>query len=286
MPLIGDHAPEFHAMTTQGKIDFPADYKGSWVVLFSHPADFTPVCTTEFIALSRMNETFESLNTKLIGLSIDSLHSHLGWIKSIEALNFNNEGKVKIPFPIIADISMNVARKYGMLQTVANTADSRDSDELAGTLITNLNKIGSDLSASSTTLHSFSQMTDSAQQLLDTTAEFLKATKEQASANADTLSGTQQSFSGIQETLDGATDGINAALTSTKSFYEQMSQTIDQAFQSQSQDASSVASTPLIFLETASMRSYSLTRESVTALHRLQMHTRSCLILPHRFLLN
>ena len=129
------------------------------------------------------------------------------------------------------------------LQTVANTADSRDSDELAGTLITNLNKIGSDLSASSTTLHSFSQMTDSAQQLLDTTAEFLKATKEQASANADTLSGTQQSFSGIQETLDGATDGINAALTSTKSFYEQMSQTIDQAFQSQSQDASSVAST-------------------------------------------
>ena len=86
-------------------------------------------------------------------------------------------------------------------------------------------------------------MTDSPQQLLDTTAEFLKATKEQASANADTLSGTQQSFSGIQETLDGATDGINTALTSTKSFYEQMSQTIDQAFQSQSQDASSVAST-------------------------------------------
>ena len=125
MPLIGDHAPEFHAMTTQGKIDFPADYKGSWVVLFSHPADFTPVCTTEFIALSRMNETFESLNTKLIGLSIDSLHSHLGWIKSIEALNLNNEGKVKIPFPIIADISMNVARKYGMLQTVANTQTVR-----------------------------------------------------------------------------------------------------------------------------------------------------------------
>lgn len=123
--LIGDHAPEFPAMTTQGKIDFPADYKGSWVVLFSHPADFTPVCTTEFIALSRMNETFESLNTKLIGLSIDSLHSHLGWIKSIEALNFNNEGKVKIPFPIIADISMNVARKYGMLQTVANTQTVR-----------------------------------------------------------------------------------------------------------------------------------------------------------------
>ena len=112
-------------MTTQGKIDFPADYKGSWVVLFSHPADFTPVCTTEFIALSKMNETFASLNTKLIGLSIDSLHSHLGWIKSIEELNFKNEGKVKVPFPIIADISMNVAKKYGMLQTVANTQTVR-----------------------------------------------------------------------------------------------------------------------------------------------------------------
>ena len=151
------------------------------------------------------------------------------------------------------------------LQTVANTADSRDSDELAGTLITNLNKIGSDLSASSTTLHSFSQMTDSAQQLLDTTAGFLKVTKEQASANADTLSGTQQSFSGIQETLDGATDGINTALTSTKSFYEQMSQTIDQAFQSQSQDASSVASTLDLLSDrvNAIVQSYQGIRDSI-----------------------
>ena len=151
------------------------------------------------------------------------------------------------------------------LQTVANTADSRDSDELAGTLITNLNKIGSDLSASSTTLHSFSQMTDSAQQLLDTTAGFLKVTKEQASANADTLSGTQQSFSGILETLDGATDGINTALTSTKSFYEQMSQTIDQAFQSQSQDASSVASTLDLLSDrvNAIVQSYQGIRDSI-----------------------
>ena len=129
------------------------------------------------------------------------------------------------------------------LQTVANTADSGDSEEIAGTLIANLNKIGSDMSASSATLHSFSQMTDSAQQLLDTSAAFLKATKAQASANTDTLSDTQQSFSGISETLDGATDGINAALTSTKSFYEQLSQTIDQAFQSQLQDAGAIADT-------------------------------------------
>ena len=118
MPLIGDHAPEFHAMTTQGKIDFPADYKGSWVVLFSHPADFTPVCTTEFIALSRMNETFESLNTKLIGLSIDSLHSHLGWIKSIEALNFNNEGKVKTVANTQTVRAVFIIDPEGMIRTI------------------------------------------------------------------------------------------------------------------------------------------------------------------------
>ena len=125
MPLIGDQAPEFRAMTTMGKIDFPQDYKGSWVVLFSHPADFTPVCTTEFITFARMADEFAELNTKLIGLSIDSLHSHLAWAKSIEDIDYKGGGKVKLPFPIIADISMNVAKKYGMLQTVANTQTVR-----------------------------------------------------------------------------------------------------------------------------------------------------------------
>ena len=120
-PLIGDPAPAFRAITTMGKVNFPEDYKGSWVILFSHPADFTPVCTTEFITFARMAEEFEAMNTKLIGLSIDSLHSHLAWSKSIENIDWKGEGKVKLPFPIIADISMNVAKKYGMLQTVANT---------------------------------------------------------------------------------------------------------------------------------------------------------------------
>ena len=125
MPLIGDRAPEFHAMTTKGKIDFPQDYSGSWVVLFSHPADFTPVCTTEFITFASMAEEFEEINTKLIGLSIDSLHSHLAWVKNIESIEWNGHKDMKIPFPVIADISMNVARKYGMLQTVANTQTVR-----------------------------------------------------------------------------------------------------------------------------------------------------------------
>ena len=125
MPMIGDPAPEFRAMTTMGKVNFPQDYKGSWVVLFSHPADFTPVCTTEFIGFSKMAEEFAALNTKLIGLSIDSLHSHLAWSRSIENIDLEGNGPVKVKFPIIADISMEVAKKYGMLQTVAKTQTIR-----------------------------------------------------------------------------------------------------------------------------------------------------------------
>ena len=125
MPMIGDPAPEFRAMTTMGKVNFPQDYKGSWVVLFSHPADFTPVCTTEFIGFSKMADEFAALNTKLIGLSIDSLHSHLAWARSIEGIDLDGNGPVKVKFPIIADISMEVAKKYGMLQTVAKTQTVR-----------------------------------------------------------------------------------------------------------------------------------------------------------------
>ncbi len=125
MPMIGDPAPEFRAMTTMGKIDFPADYAGSWVVLFSHPADFTPVCTTEFIGFARMADEFAALNTKLLGLSIASLPSHLAWARNIEQIDWKGQGKVKLPFPIIADISMSVAKQYGMIQTVAKTQTVR-----------------------------------------------------------------------------------------------------------------------------------------------------------------
>ena len=125
MPLIGDRAPAFRSMTTMGKCNFPEDYKGKWVVFFSHPADFTPVCTTEFIALARRAEEFRAINTELLGLSIDSLHSHLAWAESIEHIDLDGKGKVEIPFPIVADISMKVAKQYGMLQTVASTQTVR-----------------------------------------------------------------------------------------------------------------------------------------------------------------
>lgn len=125
MPVIGDKAPSFRAMTTKGKINFPEDYHGKWVVFFSHPADFTPVCTTEFMSFANIADKFEELNTELLGLSIDSLPSHLAWTKNIESIKWNGLENIKIPFPIVADISMNVAKSYGMIQTVANTQTVR-----------------------------------------------------------------------------------------------------------------------------------------------------------------
>jgi peroxiredoxin (alkyl hydroperoxide reductase subunit C) len=124
LPLIGDEAPEFEAMTTNGPVKFPADYKGKWVILFSHPADFTPVCTTEFIAFATMEEEFKKLNTELIGLSIDGLFSHIAWVKEIkDNIEYKGHKGVEVKFPIIEDISMNVAKKYGMLQP--NASDTK-----------------------------------------------------------------------------------------------------------------------------------------------------------------
>lgn len=121
IPLIGDDAPCFRAQTTQGTINFPRDYKGKWVILFSHPADFTPVCTTEFITFQRMICDFEDLNTKVIGLSIDNLNDHIKWLKDIESFSYQGIQNQKITFPLIADPYMKVAKKYGMIQPHAST---------------------------------------------------------------------------------------------------------------------------------------------------------------------
>lgn len=117
MPRIGDLAPEFTAVTTQGEINYPSDYKGSWSILFSHPADFTPVCTSEFITFASLEEKFTKANCKLIGLSVDGLYSHIAWLRTIqEKIEFNGMKNVAVNFPLIEDISMNVAKKYGMIQ--------------------------------------------------------------------------------------------------------------------------------------------------------------------------
>ncbi len=108
-PQLNARAPEFNAVTTSGprKLD---DYKGKWLILFSHPADFTPVCTTEFIGFAKHFDKFQSMNCELLGLSIDSLFSHLAWMRNIQ-----EKFGVTIPFPIIEDIKMDVARAYGMI---------------------------------------------------------------------------------------------------------------------------------------------------------------------------
>ncbi len=111
MPRIGDQAPDFTAMTTNGMIKFSEFNKGSWVILFSHPADFTPVCTTEMSGFALEEENFKKMNTKLMGLSIDSIHSHVAWVNNVK----KNMG-ILMKFPIIADIDMKVSKLYGMLQ--------------------------------------------------------------------------------------------------------------------------------------------------------------------------
>ncbi|MGS0528153.1 redoxin domain-containing protein [Zobellia nedashkovskayae] len=122
MPRIGDAAPEFKAVTTQGDINFRADYKGSWVILFSHPADFTPVCTSEFMTFASMEDKFNEANCKLVGLSIDGLYSHIAWLRTIkEKIEYKGMKNIEVTFPLIEDISMNVAKKYGMIQPNEDT---------------------------------------------------------------------------------------------------------------------------------------------------------------------
>ena len=122
MPRIGDAAPEFVAVTTQGEINFPKDYSGSWVILFSHPADFTPVCTSEFMTFANLEEDFEKANCKLVGLSVDGLYSHIAWLRTIrEKIEYKGMKDIEVNFPLIEDISMNVAKKYGMIQPGEDT---------------------------------------------------------------------------------------------------------------------------------------------------------------------
>ncbi|HCE56683.1 MAG TPA: peroxiredoxin [Prolixibacteraceae bacterium] len=116
MPRIGDKAPEFKAVTTQGDINFPADYKGSWVILFSHPADFTPVCTSEFMTFATLEKQFNEANCKLVGLSVDGLYSHIAWLRTIKGkIEYKGMKDVEVTFPLIEDITMEVAKKYGMM---------------------------------------------------------------------------------------------------------------------------------------------------------------------------
>lgn len=125
LPLIGEKAPAFKAETTQGPISFPDDFKGKWVVFFSHPADFTPVCTTEFMTFAVKQAEFEKLNCKLLGLSIDSNYSHIAWLRTIhEKIEYKGMKHVEVKFPVISDLTMEVAKAYGMLQPGASNTQA------------------------------------------------------------------------------------------------------------------------------------------------------------------
>ena len=117
MPRIGEKAPQFKAVTTQGEINFPSDYQGKWSILFSHPADFTPVCTSEFMTFAHLQGKFRKANCELVGLSVDGLYSHIAWLRTIkEKIEFNGMKDIEVTFPLIEDITMEVAKKYGMIQ--------------------------------------------------------------------------------------------------------------------------------------------------------------------------
>jgi len=125
LPLIGEKAPAFEAETTQGPIKFPDDFAGKWVVFFSHPADFTPVCTTEFMTFASMHKEFEQLNCQLLGLSIDSTYSHIAWLRTVkEKIEYKGMKDVEVTFPVISDLTMDVARAFGMLQPSASTTQA------------------------------------------------------------------------------------------------------------------------------------------------------------------
>ena len=118
LPRLGQPAPNFEAVTTHGKLQLD-DFKGSWLVLFSHPADFTPVCTTEFMGFAEIYPELQKLNTQLLGLSVDSVYSHIAWMRNIE-----EKMGVKIPFPVIADLDMKVAKTYGMIHEGESTTEA------------------------------------------------------------------------------------------------------------------------------------------------------------------
>ena len=115
MPILGEPAPDFSVLTTHGPLKL-SDYRGRWVVMFSHPADFTPVCTTEFMAFAGIADELAALNVQLLGLSVDSVPAHLAWVRAIK-----EKMGVDVPFPIIADLEMQVAKRYGMIQPGMST---------------------------------------------------------------------------------------------------------------------------------------------------------------------
>jgi peroxiredoxin (alkyl hydroperoxide reductase subunit C) len=121
IPLIGETAPSFTAESTNGEVNFPADYGKNWKILFSHPQDFTPVCTTELLELANLQGKFDNLGVKVVAISTDRLSTHEQWKKAMEGLVYKDRKEVNIEFPLIADENLSVSKKYGMIHPESNT---------------------------------------------------------------------------------------------------------------------------------------------------------------------
>jgi len=121
IPLIGEMAPEFTAESTTGRIHFPDDYYMKWKILFSHPADFTAVCSSEILELAAMQKDFDKLNTKIVVVSTDGLSSHMEWVRSLETVKYKGKDPVKIKFPLVTDSNLEISRKYGMIHSYTST---------------------------------------------------------------------------------------------------------------------------------------------------------------------
>ena len=120
-PMLGDVAPFFTAESTAGTVNFPDDYIYKWKILFSHPADFTPVCSSEILELASAQKEFENLGTKIVVVSVDNVNMHSQWVKSLETIRYKENDPVKINFPLVSDENLQIAREYGMIQKKAST---------------------------------------------------------------------------------------------------------------------------------------------------------------------
>lgn len=124
IPMIGELAPSFTAESTQGNITFPSDYLGKWKIMFSHPADFTPVCSTEILDLAEMQDEFKKLNAQLLVLSTDGLNSHLEWVRSLENIQDKDGVEVGIDFPLVPDVGLKISNKYGMIHPMMSSTQT------------------------------------------------------------------------------------------------------------------------------------------------------------------
>ncbi len=124
IPLIGSTAPSFKSQSTKGPISFPGDFEGKWKILFSHPRDFTPVCSSEILDLAYRQQEFSDLNTQILVLSVDRMVSHKSWKADLEDIDFKGRGKVNIGFPLVVDSSYAISYKYGMVDTQSKSGQS------------------------------------------------------------------------------------------------------------------------------------------------------------------